>query len=414
LARLKGFEKLTGVDETRSAFMEALKPTKMHSVQVALTAALGRILAENAIAEGDLPPFDRSAVDGYAVRAQDTFEASQFNPKILKLTQENGVGSKEARQIWTGNPMPPGADAAVMMEHTRRIGEGIEVWASITPGENVAKRGEDVKRGEVALKAGTRLGAHHVALLAALGKTRVDVAKKPLVALLSTGNELVELGSEPEPHQVIDVNRLTLASMCLELGAETLDLGIARDDAEEIGAKIREGLGRADVIIVTGGTSVGYADLVPTVVAQMGKPGIIVHGIAMRPGMPTALAVLQNKPIFIFSGNPVAAMVGFEVFARPLILKLLGVESEPRPMVKARLTQRVASTLGHRVFLRVKVFEKGGDFFAEPIRVRGSGILTTMTKANGYVMIPENREGVDQGELITVHLFDKIGGAGIV
>jgi len=130
----------------------------------------------------------------------------------------------------------------------------------------------------------------------------------------------------------------------------------------------------------------------------------------MRPGMPTALAVLQDKPIFIFSGNPVAAMVGFEVFARPLILKLLGVESEPRPMVKARLTQRIASTLGRRVFLRVKVFEKGGDFFAEPIRVTGSGILTTMTKANGYVMIPENREGVDQGEVVTVHLFDKIGG----
>jgi len=391
--------------------MAALKPTRMRAVEVALSAALGRILAENVIAEGDLPPFDRSAVDGYAVRAQDTFEASQFNPKILKLTQGNGVGLKEAREIWTGNPMPPGADAVVMMEHTRRIGEGIEVWAPLTPGENVSKRGEDVNRGEVALKAGTRLGAHHMALLAALRKTRVDVAKKPLVALLSTGNELVELGREPEPHQVVDVNRLTLSSLCLELGAETLDLGIARDDAEEIGAKIVEGLREADVVIVTGGTSVGFADLVPMVVGQMGKPGIVVHGIAMRPGMPTALAVLQGKPIFMLSGNPVAAMVGFEVFARPLILKLLGVESEPRPMVKARLTQRVASTLGRRVFLRVKVFEKEGDFFAEPIRVRGSGILTTMTKANGYVIIPENREGVDQGELVTVHLFDKIGGS---
>jgi len=414
LARLKGFEKLTSVDEVRSAFMGALKPTRMGSVQVDLSAALGRILAENVIAEGNLPPFDRSAVDGYAVRAQDTFEASQFNPKILKLTQGNGVDPKEAKQIWTGNTLPPGANAVVMIEHTHRIGEGIEVWASLTPGENVSRKGEDVKRGEVALKAGTRLRAHHMALLAALGKTSVNVIKKPLVAILSTGNELVELGREPEPHQVIDVNRLALSSMCLELGAETLDLGIVRDDAEEIGAKIREGLGKADGIIVTGGTSVGYADLVPTVVGRMGKPGIIVHGIAMRPGMPTALAVLENKPVFIFSGNPVAAMVGFEVFARPLILKLLGVESEPRPMVKARLTQRVASTLGRRVFLRVKVFEEGGDFFAEPIRVTGSGILTTMTKANGYVIISENREGVDQGEWVTVHLFDKIGGAGIV
>jgi len=394
--------------------MGALKPTRIVSVQVPLSAALGRILAENVMAEGDLPPFDRSAVDGYAVRAQDTFEASQFNPKTLRLTQEKGVGPREARQIWTGNPMPPGVDAVVMLEHTRRIGEGIEVWTPLTPGENVSRRGEDVKGGEVALKAVTRLGPHHMALLAALGKTRVDVAKKPLVALLSTGNELVEPGREPEPHQVIDVNRLALASMCLELGAETLDLGIARDDAEEIGAKIREGLGKADGVIVTGGTSVGYADLVPTVVDQMGKPGVIVHGVAMRPGMPTALAIIEGKPIFILPGNPVAAMVGFEVFARPLILKLLGVENEPRPMVKARLTQRVASTLGRRVFLRVKVFEEEGDFFAEPVRVTGSGILTTMTKANGYVIIPENREGVEQGEVVTVHLFDRIGGAGIV
>jgi len=391
--------------------MEALKPASMGSVQVALSAALGRILAENVMAEGDLPPFDRSAVDGYAVRSSDTFEASQFNPKVFKLTQEKGVDPKEARQIWTGSPLPPGADAVVMLEHTRRTGEGIEVWASLTPGENVSKRGEDVKRGEVALKAGIRLGAHHMALLAALRKTHVNVAKKPLVALLSTGNELVELGREPEPHQVIDVNRLTLSSMCLELGAETLDLGIAKDDAEEIGAKIREALGKADVIIVTGGTSVGYADLVPTVVSQMGKPGIIVHGIAMRPGMPTALAVLPGKPIFILPGNPVAAMVGFEVFARPLILRLLGVESEPRPMLKAKLTQRVASALGRQVFLRVKVFERDGDFFAEPIRVTGSGILTTMTRANGYAIIPENREGADQGEAVTVHLFDKIGEA---
>ncbi len=414
MARLKGFEKLTDVDEARSAFMEALKPTRISAVQVALSAAFGRILAENVTAEGDLPPFDRSAVDGYAVRAPDAFEASQFNPKVLKLTQENAVGPKEARQIWTGNPLPPEADAVVMLEHTRRIGEGIEVWAPLPPGENVSKRGEDVKRGEVALKAATRLRAHHMALLAALGKTHVEVVKKPLVAIFSTGNELVKPGREPEPHQVIDVNRLALSFMCLELGAETLDLGIARDDAEEIGAKIGEGLGKADAVIVTGGTSVGYADLVPTVVGRMGKPGVIVHGIAMRPGMPTALAVLQGKPIFILSGNPVAAMVGFEVFARPLILKLLGIESEPRPMVKARLTQRVASTLGRRVFLRVKVFEKDGDFFAEPIRVRGSGILTTMTKANGYVIIPENREGLDQGETVTVHLFDKIGGVGIV
>jgi len=164
------------------------------------------------------------------------------------------------------------------------------------------------------------------------------------------------------------------------------------------------------VVITTGGTSVGYPDLVPAAVNHIGTPGVVVHGIAMRPGMPTALAVLQGKPVFILSGNPVAAMIGFEVFARPLILRLLGIESEPRPALKAKLTRKVASALGRRVFLRVTVSERDGEFFAESLRIKGAGVLSTMTKANGYVIIPENREGLEEGESVIVHLFDKIGG----
>ncbi len=163
------------------------------------------------------------------------------------------------------------------------------------------------------------------------------------------------------------------------------------------------------MLITTGGTSVGYDDFVPTAIDQMGTPGVVVHGIAMRPAMPTALAIVQGKPVIVLSGNPVAAMIGFEVFVRELVLRLLGIESEPRPMLRARLTRKVPSALGRRVFLRVQVFEKDGEFWAEPVRVKGSGILSTMTKANGYVMIPETREGLDRGESVTVHLFDRIG-----
>jgi len=267
-----------------------------------------------------------------------------------------------------------------------------------------------VQRGETAIKAGTRLKPHHVGLLAALGATHVNVVKKPKVAILSTGNELVELGRKAKPNQIVDSNKLIFSSMCQELGAEPLDLGIAKDDLGEISIKIREGLQRADVVITTGGTSVGYPDLVPAAVNQSGAPGVIVHGIAMRPGMPTALAVLQGKPVFILSGNPVAAMMGFEVFARPLILRLLGIESESRPVLKAKLTRKVASVLGRRVFLRVTVFERNGEFFAEPVRIKGAGVLSTMTKANGYVTIPENREALEEGESVIVHLFDKIEG----
>ena len=407
--RLKGFKKLTNVDVALSSFLEKLKPERLDSKQVSIHAALGRVTAEGTRAKYHLPPFDRSAVDGYALKAEDTFVVSAFNPKIFKLT-ENTVRENEAREIWTGNPVPEGTDAIVMLEYTKKFEDKIELGVAVTPGENVSKRGEDVTKGDVAIKAGTRLNSHHLGLLAALGETHIDVVRKPKVAILATGNELVELGHKLEPGQIVETNQLIFSGMCRELGAEPLELGIAKDDLKEISAKIKEGLERADVIITTGGTSVGYPDLVPMAVNQIGNPGIIFHGIAIRPGMPTALAILKDKPIFVLSGNPVAATIGFEVFVRPLLLRLLGVKREVRPVIKARLTRRVAAALGRRVFLRVHAFERNGSFFAEPVRIKGSGVLTTMTKANGYVIIPENREGLEEGESVNVHLFSNMEG----
>lgn len=414
MARLRGFERLTGVDEALSIFLKELRLERLASFRVPLHEALGRVLAEDAMAEGDLPPFDRSAVDGYALKAKDTFEASQISPKVLELTKEDRIDEREARQIWTGTPLPSGADAVVMLEHTKRVQGGVQLWNPVTPGYNVSRRGEDVERGQVAVKEGTRLRPRHLGLLAALGRTHVSVVEKPLVAILSTGSELVELGCKQKQAQVVGVNRLILSGLCVELGADPSDLGIARDDLNEIKAKIQEGINNADVVITTGGTSVGHADLVPEAINQIAEPGVIVHGIAMRPAMPTALAILRGKPIIALSGNPVAAMIGFEVFARPLILKLLGIESDPRPMLRASLTRRVPSVLGRRVFLRVRAFEREGEFFAEPVRIKGAGVLTTMTKANGYVIIPEDREGLLEGEPVAVYLFDSVGGAHLV
>jgi len=408
LPRLKGFEKLTNIEEAFSVFSEKLKAKRLKSVQIPVGKAFGRILAIDVKADYDLPRSDRSAVDGYAIKAQNTFEASQFNPKRLRLTEDEQVHENEARQIWTGNPLPPGADTVVMLEHTRRIRDGIEVLTPVTLGENVSKRGEDVRKGEIAVGAGTRLKPHHIGLLAALGLTHVRVVEKPEVALLSTGNELVDPGCRAESNQLVDVNRLIISCMCSELGAKATDLGIAKDDIDEISARILKGLEEADVVIITGGTSVGHADLVPAAVNKVGDPGVVVHGVAMRPGMPTALAILLGKPVFMLPGNPVAAMIGFEVFVRPLLFKLLGIENDPRPMLKAKLTHRVASVLGRRVFLRVHVYERDNEFFADPVRIKGSGILSTMTKANGYVMIPEDSEGLEEGESVIVHLFDKI------
>jgi molybdopterin molybdotransferase len=406
LARLKGFEKLTNVDDALDLFLRQLKPEPVGYERIPIHDALGRVTAEEIKAKYNLPLFDRSAVDGYALKAKDTFGVTAFKPKIFKLT-ENKVGENEAKELWTGNPIPEGADAVVMLEYTKKGAGTIEVATSVTPGRNVSNMGEDVLKGNVAMNAGTRMNPHHLGLLAALGETDVCVFKKPKVAILATGNELVELGSKLEYGKIVETNRLVFSSLCTELGAEPLNLGLAKDNLEEIVSKIQQGLKQADVVITTGGTSVGYPDFVPLAVNKIGKPSVVVHGVAIRPGMPTALGILEGKPVFVLSGNPVAATVGFEAFARPTLLRMLGV-NEARPSVDAKLTRRVAGALGRKVFLRVRVFEKEDKLFAEPVRVTGSGVLTTMTKANGYVIIPENREGIDEGETVRVQLFSSI------
>jgi molybdopterin molybdotransferase len=409
LVRLRGFQKLTTIEEALQMFFSNLKIENLKTAVVPLHEALNRVLAEDIVARKDLPRFDRSAVDGYAVRAENTVEASQFKPKTLHITDKYEVNSGQAKQVWTGTPIPKGANAVVMLENTKRVNTKIEVWTSVTPGENISKKGEDISKGEVSLKAGTRLKPQHLGLLAALGNAKVKVFEKPKIAILATGNELVEIGEKPKEDQIWEVNRLVLSSLCHELGAEPVDLGIAKDDAEEIFEKIKVGLEKADAVITTGGTSVGASDLVPEAVNRIGKPGVIVHGVAMRPAMPTALAIANGKPIIILSGNPVAAMIGFEVFVKPLICRMLGLKREERrPVVKAKMVRRISTFLGRKTFVRVRVFQHNGEFFAEPISARGSGIISTMTKANGYVVVPENREGLEEGEIVSVNLFDNV------
>lgn len=408
MVRLKGFQKLTPVEEALELLLNSLKLEPLETVSISLAEALNHILAEDVIAEEDLPSFDRSAVDGYAVKANDTLGASQFNPKTLKLTKADRLLEGEAKEVWTGSPLPEGADAVLMLEYVKRLNDEIEVWVAVTPGENVSRKGEDVAKGEVAVKAGTRLKPHHLGLIAALGRSHVTVFEKPKVAVLATGNELVEPGHKPKKGQVFEVNRLIISSLCRELGAEPVDLGIARDNSDEISGKIRSGLEKANIVVTIGGTSVGASDLVPAAINSLGKPGVIVHGIAMRPAMPTALAVVNNKPIIVLSGNPVAAMFGFEVFARPLILKMLGAEHESRPVLKAKVTRRISTALGRKTFVRVRVFQRNGEFYAEPVSTRGSGVISTMTRANGYVVVPENREGLEANETVVVHMFDNL------
>lgn len=406
MVRLKGFQKLTKTEEALNKWFNALQLDKPKSIEIPLGKALNRIITEEVVAEDALPRFDRSAVDGYALNSASATAASQFKPATAKLTDANVILPDQAKLVWTGNPIPEGADAVVMIENTSKREEEIEVWTPLAPGENVVRRGEDVRKGETIVKAGTRLNPYHLGLLAALGKSQVNVAEKPRIAIFATGNELAREGTKPTQNQIYDSNRTMFAAMCSELGAEPVDLGIVKDNMNEIVDNIKIGLNTADAILTTGGTSVGGLDLVPDAVNKVGKPGIVVHGVALRPGMPTALASLNGKPVMVLSGNPVAAIVGFEVFARPLICRMLGMETEePRQLVKATLTRRVSAALGRKTFVRVRVFLKNGEILAEPVSARGSGAISTMTRGNGFVIIPEDREGVTENEVVTVRLF---------
>jgi molybdopterin molybdotransferase len=296
-----------------------------------------------------------------------------------------------------------------MLENTKKHDGKLEVWNQLAPGDNVSKKGEDIKKGEIAAKAGTRLNPYHIGLAAALGYSQLKVAEKPKIAILATGNELAEVGTKLSGNLIYDSNKIMLAAICTELGAETTDYGIAKDDVDEIADKIRKALQTQDAVITTGGTSVGGLDLVPDAVNKLGKPGVVVHGVALRPAMPTALAMLEDKPVLVLSGNPVAAIVGFEVFGRPMVCRLLGMsKTEPRPMLKAVLARRVTSALGRKTYVRVRVTLKNGEFYAEPVSAKGSGAISTMTQSNGFVVVPENREGISEGEPVVVHMFGSL------
>ncbi|MFB3889532.1 MAG: gephyrin-like molybdotransferase Glp [Candidatus Bathyarchaeia archaeon] len=412
MSKLRGFQKLTFTYEALQTWLDTLHVERCRETVIPLTEALGRVLAEDIVAHEDLPRFNRSAVDGYAVKAEDTKGATQQKPLLFRLTDQDELpqsGHREAKQVWTGNPLPKGADAVVMLENTQKRDEKMEIWTQAAPYDNVSRKGEDIKKGEVAAKTGTRLNPFHLGLLAALGHQEIKVIEKPRIAIIATGNELAETGTKRDEKQIYETNCIMLSAMCQALSAEPLDLGIAKDDVAEIAEKIQIALKIADAAITTGGTSVGGLDLVPEAVGKLGEPGIVVHGIAMRPAMPTALAIVERKPVLVLSGNPVAAIVGFEVFARPLICKMLGMpRTEPRPIVKATMARKVATALGRKNFVRVKVMLRNDDFYAEPISARGSGSITTLTRANGYVIVPENREGLTEGEVVTVHMFGSV------
>lgn len=376
--------------------------------------ALGRVLVEPIQAPHPLPAFARSTVDGYAVRASDTHGASPSLPAYLKIIGEIPmgaapsieVGGGQAALIHTGGAIPQGADAVVMIEDTQQIRQlEIEVLRPAAVGTNVLEPGEDVKRGEVVLEDGRPLRPQEIGGLMALGITRVEVAKRPKVGILSTGDEVVPPASDPRPGQVRDVNSHTLCGLVTQAGGEPVLYGIIPDELEELQEAAAKSHTQDDIVVITAGSSVSARDITSEVIAGLGDPGILVHGVAIRPGKPTILAVAEGVPIIGLPGNPVSALVVAGLFVTPVIRRLLGVAGPAlQPWLPAKLSTNVASETGREDYLPVRLESTTDGWLAHPVYGR-SNLIFTLVRANGLVRIPPQATGLGEGEAIEVVLF---------
>lgn len=404
-------------DEAERRFRTALRLEPLGREPCDLTAALGRVLAEDVVATIDVPSFDRSNLDGFAVRAAETYGAQEEHPRQLKLAGEeisSGVVPREelapgqAMSIATGGMLPRGADAIVAVEHAESGGGLVTVRKPVTPGAGVTFAGTDIARGETVLWRGELLTSRETGVLAALGVAQVQVWRKPVVAILSTGDEIVAPGQPMRPAGVFDSNAQILADAVRELGAEPLRLGIVADDLAELRAKLHQALSQADVVLLSGGTSKGSGDLSYRVVAELRNPGIVAHGVALKPGKPICLAVESGKPVVVLPGFPTSAIFTFHEFVAPVILALGGRGAMPQASLDATLAVKLNSEIGRTEYVLVTLTpeSQSGNLVAYPVG-KGSGSVTTFSRADGFLTIDRHQEIVDAGARVEVRLLGR-------
>jgi len=408
------FRKLLSLEEAKNVLHRHLKPKPLGVEETPLLEAYNRVLAEDIVAALDVPPFNRSTVDGYAVKAEDTFGAGENNPTSLKVCGTVNVGEPPkikvtqgtAAEIVTGAPIPEGADAVAMVEDTVRKDNEVHVYNAVARDENVMKAGADIKKGETVLGTGQLLGSSEIGVLAALGVVKVNVYAVPRVAVLSTGAEIVEPSGELLQGKIYDINAYALSAAVLESGGTPLYLGVFPDDMESLQQALRHALASADTIITSGGVSVGPKDVMPQTLNSLGKPGVIICGIAIKPGKPTTVALINGKPVFSLPGNPTSSLLVFHLLVRPVISCMAGRKAEKESRVKALAATRMFSARGRRTFVAVKLKrDKSDRLVAEPVPTGLSGAITTLAKAEGFIEIPENQQFADAGEEVTVHLL---------
>ena len=401
---MRPFGALISYQEAKEVIDRHIHPiTRTEAVPI--DGAVNRVLAEDCVAKMNVPPFNRAAMDGYAVKAKDTFGAGQFKPKIFKIIGEIHAGENPGRkiksgecvQISTGAVMPDGADAVMMVEDTEREGNEVKFFKSVTPASNVGKMGGDIKEGAVILKAGIQLDAGKVGVLASQGLARVKVYEKPKIAVIPTGEEVAPAGKKLQPGQVYDINSHTIAALVSTSGGTPVSIAIAGDKPEELRTTIKEAL-KSDIVVLSGGSSVGERDLLVDVIDMWGE--ILFHGVQVKPGKPTIFAIIEGKPLIGMPGYPTSCLINSYLFLVPAIRKMAHLPPHKGDTVKAKLSRRVPGSTGRRQFLTVKLV---GD---EAVSVfKESGAITSIAEADGYIEIPENIDLLEKGDIVTVTLF---------
>ena len=410
---------------------EALTALELHltitppaSEELAISLCLGRIVAEEILSPEDLPEFDSSTMDGFAVRSADTFGAAESRPALVMVVGAIAMGTMpdralsigETMRIATGGALPKGADAVVMLEQTQAVDAvQIEVVKPVAPLENVVQAGDDIKKGEIILNRGHRMRPQDIGALAGVGITRICVYKKPRVAIINTGNEVVPADTVPDPGQVRDINSYTLEGLITQTGGTPVNRGIIPDEYDRLRKTLEAAVRDCDLVLMTGGSSVGAADLTAKVINELGKPGVLVHGVSIKPGKPIIMGVLNTParqvPVFGLPGHPAAVSICFDLFVKPILARMTGEVPPPALVdipayrtVKAKLARSIASAPGREDHVRVTLEKKDDGLWARPV-FGASGLISTLVKAVGTVVVPVNKIGIEVGEEVDVRLF---------
>ena len=404
--RMRGFRERTAVGEV--VRLIDTRCLALPSEGVDLYRCAGRALARTIVSSVDVPAFRRSAMDGYAVVAESTFGATPDDPRPLKIVGESfpaapssvGVSAETCVRIMTGAPLPEGADAVVPVEQTARSGDLARIHAAIPPGRHVGQVGEDVERGATVLRAGRRLRPQDAGLLSSLGIGLVEVVRSPRVAIIVTGNEILPAGEQPQGHRIVDANSPMLAGLVERDGGLLLTGPVVPDEREALREALRVSAAGADCVLVIGGSSVGAEDHAPLLLREMGE--LPVHGVAMRPSSPAGVGFLDGKPVFLLPGNPVSCLCAYDFFAGRAIRIMGGRHPDwPHTMVRMPLARKIASAIGRTDYVRVRIEEER----VVPLAIRGAAILSSTTRAHGFVIVPRDVEGHAEGESVGVRLY---------